>query len=51
MENKKSSEELQKETIYLKNKIEYLKNQVQLARLSLILWTLVLGGIIGYFMK
>ncbi|CUW09227.1 hypothetical protein PB1E_1044 [Leuconostoc gelidum subsp. gasicomitatum] len=51
MENKKSSEELQNETISLKNQIESLKHQVQLAQLALILWTLALGGVIGYLIK
>ncbi|MEE8858140.1 MAG: hypothetical protein SOH50_01520 [Leuconostoc mesenteroides] len=51
MENKKSSEELQKEIIYLKNQVENLNKQVQLAQLALMLWTLMLGGIIGYLIK
>ncbi len=51
MENKKSSEELQKEIIYLKNQVENLNKQVQLAQFALMMWTLMLGGIIGYLMR
>ena len=51
MENKKSSEELQKEIIYLKNQVENLNKQVQLAQFALMMWTLMLGGIICYLMR